>query len=400
MGSPFFPEPKPQPGPTAGSYTFGNNKSGKNKSRNPVSTAMNAFFGPNYKDPKSMPGPHKSGFIFPSSADPAKLNPARVQNDALEQARRQASASIPTAVNPTPDPTPVGADLDALYADVIGRTDEYNKTGLAAYDEALKRVQGNYDRSSAEMYQQYMNSRNKGNDMAAGLGASQDIYKDWDGNARRLQESTDLALADNRSFFDKMKGAQAANYQEFLAGLQAQKAQQEVDQGLAILDYMQAQEEAKKGGGRGSRGGGGGRSSGSATETANMSEQLFNVGDIETYNQLLATDPEMAAVYLASLQVSSGSPVVKELARRAQELADTELDYAPMKPKKGNNWAINAYNQYATSKNNKAQQEKDKRQQTINLVQGALQAAMGTSGLLGNPFVKADVKSKSSRRTQ
>jgi hypothetical protein len=298
-----------------------------------------AIFGSNTGlAPKKPAGqPYSSaGNMAPNKDNYAPSDPLNWQTIAAEQRAKANAAAMngtPTASNPVgsvgqpvespsaisaPEPvqpsTPSGIDVNALYDALIGKAKGYNDTGLAAYDESRDRVTGNYDRSNKEMYTQYMNSRNQAGDMASGLGASQDIYNNWDSGLRRVQENSDLALADNQSFFDKMKAAQNAAFQEYLAGVENDRVAKATEQNLAILDYMAGVNGTGGGSsGGGGRGGSGGSSSGDIKETAKQTDTVIDPEAYNTYLTLRATDPAAANLFYESYLASTGSPSVKAL---------------------------------------------------------------------------------------
>lgn len=297
-----------------------------------------AIFGQNTGlAPKPAGQPYSSaGNMAPNKDNYAPSDPLNWQTIAAEQRAKANAAALygtPTASNPVgsagqtgsapsagmaPEPvqpsTPTGLDINALYDALIGKAKGYNNTGLAAYDEGRDRVNSNYDRSNEEMYTQYMNSRNQAGDMASGLGASQDIYNNWDSGLRRVQENSDLARADSQSFFDKMKGAQNAAFQEYLASLENDRIAKTTEQNLAIMDYMAGINGTGGGGsGGGGRGGSGGSSSGSIKETAKQTDTVVDPEAYNTYLQLKATNPAAANAFYEAYLGSTGSPVVKDL---------------------------------------------------------------------------------------
>lgn len=348
-----------------------------------------------------------SGYMDPKWQNPTaqwdpttfniKQNPAAPAAVANNQRTAQMGAGIPTAAQPEAPTAPTGIDINALFDGVIGKTNEYNNTGLAAYDEALKRINGNYDRSNEEMYAQYMGSRNKANEMASGLGGvNPSIYNNWDSGLRRIQESSDLARADSQSFFDKMKAATDSQYQEFLQGLQNQKAQMETDQALAILDYMNAQAAAKSGGGGSGRRSGGGSGSGSITETAKQTDTVVDPEAYNTYLMLKATDPKSAELFYESYLASTGSPVVKALTetigKSAAELSANKYNPANEIFFNSTQNKINALtaNPYVAAPGAAKALNDKKNQNAANVAniataKNARNAALTFSGLFGNP---------------
>jgi hypothetical protein len=133
-----------------------------------------------------------------------------------------------------------------------------------------------------------------------------------------------------------------------------------------------------------------------------MDEKLFSVGDIEAYNELLASgDEEGAAAYLSMLQQSTGSPASKFAAAELARLKSTPITKAEPKTSSApgsfyKNVANNAYRTVANKKNTAAEQE---RQRKIAAAAAASAAFMKNSGIFGNPVVSTNVSSSSKNRT-
>ena len=130
-----------------------------------------------------------------------------------------------------------------------------------------------------------------------------------------------------------------------------------------------------------------------------MTEQLYSVGDIEAYNELMKTNPAAAAVYLSSLQKSTGSPLIKQLATQADEIAKVNPYVAPKKSS-GSGWASPALNKiFGAAANVATGVNTARKNQNQATIQAAIQAAMRNSGLMGNPTNTAKITSTSSRKT-
>lgn len=355
-----------------------------------------------------------SGYMDPKWQNPtAKWDPVTkniVQNPSTPTSSPvvapKTSSVAPSAVQapipstPLPDPR---NDLNPLYDAASKRIADMNSGLQGDFDKAIAAIMSQYERSSGDIYDRYMGTRSELDSSAAALGAKgEDIYKNYDPALRRVQENSDLqrnASIDLLNTLKTLRGQQSVDIQ---ASLEQQRAKAIADQTAQWVDLLAQVEQAKLAGASGGSGGGGrsgGGSSGSAKEAATMTEQLYSVGDIEAYNELMKTNPAAAAVYLSSLQKSTGSPLIKQLATQADEIAKVNPYVAPKKSS-GSGWASPALNKiFGAAANVATGVNTVRKNQNQATIQAAIQAAMKNSGLMGNPTNTAKITSTSSRKT-
>lgn len=355
-----------------------------------------------------------SGYMDPRWQNPtAKWDPVTkniVQNPSTPVSSPvvapKTSSGAPSAVQapipstPLPDPR---NDLNPLYDAASKRIADMNSGLQGDFDKAIAAIMSQYERSSGDIYDRYMGTRSELDSSAAALGAKgEDIYKNYDPALRRVQENSDLqrnASIDLLNTLKTLRGQQSVDIQ---ASLEQQRAKAIADQTAQWVDLLAQVEQAKLAGASGGSGGGGrsgGGSSGSAKEAATMTEQLYSVGDIEAYNELMKTNPAAAAVYLSSLQKSTGSPLIKQLATQADEIAKVNPYVAPKKSS-GSGWASPALNKiFGAAANVATGVNTARKNQNQATIQAAIQAAMRNSGLMGNPTNTAKITSTSSRKT-
>lgn len=310
------------------------------------------------------------------------------------------AVQAPIPSTPLPDPR---NDLNPLYDSASKRIADMNSGLQGDFDKAIAAIMSQYERSSGDIYNRYMGTRSELDSSAAALGAKgEDIYKNYDPALRRVQENSDLqrnASIDLLNTLKTLRGQQSVDIQ---ASLEQQRAKAIADQTAQWVDLLAQVEQAKLAGASGGSGGGGrsgGGSSGSAKEAATMTEQLYSVGDIEAYNELMKTNPAAAAVYLSSLQKSTGSPLIKQLATQADEIAKVNPYVAPKKSS-GSGWASPALNKiFGAAANVATGVNTARKNQNQATIQAAIQAAMKNSGLMGNPTNSAKITSTSSRKT-
>lgn len=162
--------------------------------------------------------------------------------------------------SPSPIGGPVGpslADLakqamDEKYAAVEGRINASMDTNQSAFAEAQEKMKAFYGKAAEDRKEPYAKGVTELAGNLANLGmdfTSGDLAKEWDKNERNLQENADLALANDQSWFEKMKTVNKDVYSQLLVELAQTK----------LAEEMAA--ASGGGGGGGGRGGGGGKSS-------------------------------------------------------------------------------------------------------------------------------------------
>ena len=355
-----------------------------------------------------------SGYMDPKWQNPtAKWDPVTkniVQNPSTPTSSPvvapKTSSVAPSAVQapipstPLPDPR---NDLNPLYDSASKRIADMNSGLQGDFDKAIAAIMSQYERSSGDIYNRYMGTRSELDSSAAALGAKgEDIYKNYDPALRRVQENSDLQRNASTDLLNTLKTLRGQQSVDIQASLEQQRAKAIADQTAQWVDLLAQVEQAKLAGASGGSGGGGrsgGGSSGSAKEAATMTEQLYSVGDIEAYNELMKTNPAAAAVYLSSLQKSTGSPLIKQLATQADEIAKVNPYVAPKKSS-GSGWASPALNKiFGAAANVATGVNTARKNQNQATIQAAIQAAMKNSGLMGNPTNSAKITSTSSRKT-
>lgn len=355
-----------------------------------------------------------SGYMDPKWQNPtAKWDPVTkniVQNQSTPTSspvvapkKTGVATSAPQAPIPsTPLPDPRN-DLNPLYDAASKRIADMNSGLQGDFDKAIAAIMSQYERSSGDIYNRYMGTRSELDSSAAALGAKgEDIYKNYDPALRRVQENSDLQRNASTDLLNTLKTLRGQQSVDIQASLEQQRAKAIADQTAQWVDLLAQVEQAKLAGASGGSGGGGrsgGGSSGSAKEAATMTEQLYSVGDIEAYNELMKTNPAAAAVYLSSLQKSTGSPLIKQLATQADETAKVNPYVAPKKSS-GSGWASPALNKiFGAAANVATGVNTARKNQNQATIQAAIQAAMKNSGLMGNPTNTAKITSTSSRKT-
>lgn len=356
-----------------------------------------------------------SGYMDPKWQNPtAKWDPVTkniVQNPSTPTSSPvvapKTSSVAPSAVQapipstPLPDPR---NDLNPLYDSASKRIADMNSGLQGDFDKAIAAIMSQYERSSGDIYNRYMGTRSELDSSAAALGAKgEDIYKNYDPALRRVQENSDLQRNASTDLLNTLKTLRGQQSVDIQASLEQQRAKAIADQTAQWVDLLAQVEQAKAAGSSSGGSGGGGRSgggsSGSAKEAATMTEQLYSVGDIEAYNELMKTNPAAAAVYLSSLQKSTGSPLIKQLATQADEIAKVNPYVAPKKSS-GSGWASPALNKiFGAAANVATGVNTARKNQNQATIQAAIQAAMKNSGLMGNPTNSAKITSTSSRKT-
>lgn len=354
-----------------------------------------------------------SGYMDPKWQNPtAKWDPVTkniVQNPSTPTSSPvvapKTSSVAPSAVQapipstPLPDPR---NDLNPLYDSASKRIADMNSGLQGDFDKAIAAIMSQYERSSGDIYNRYMGTRSELDSSAAALGAKgEDIYKNYDPALRRVQENSDLQRNASTDLLNTLKTLRGQQSVDIQASLEQQRTKAIADQTAQWVDLLAQVEQAKLTGASGGGGGGrsGGGSSGSAKEAATMTEQLYSVGDIEAYNELMKTNPAAAAVYLSSLQKSTGSPLIKQLATQADEIAKVNPYVAPKKSS-GSGWASPALNKiFGAAANVATGVNTARKNQNQATIQAAIQAAMRNSGLMGNPTDTAKITSTSSRKT-
>lgn len=314
-----------------------------------------------------------------------------------------ATSAVQAPIPSTPLPDPRN-DLNPLYDSASKRIADMNSGLQGDFDKAIAAIMSQYERSSGDIYNRYMGTRSELDSSAAALGAKgEDIYKNYDPALRRVQENSDLQRNASTDLLNTLKTLRGQQSVDIQASLEQQRAKAIADQTAQWVDLLAQVEQAKAAGSSSGGSGGGGRSgggsSGSAKEAATMTEQLYSVGDIEAYNELMKTNPAAAAVYLSSLQKSTGSPLIKQLATQADEIAKVNPYVAPKKSS-GSGWASPALNKiFGAAANVATGVNTARKNQNQATIQAAIQAAMRNSGLMGNPTNTAKITSTSSRKT-
>lgn len=409
-----------------GSQTPGN--TGTNKGRGsaspaqmmpqaePVKTPPSSYMDPKWQNPTAKFDPVTKNIVQkPSNPDPLNWKGIAAQmaaSNPVGGAGTGSGAQAVPAVNPAsafPDPR---TNLNPLYDAAAKRMMELN-TGLTGdFDAGIAAIKNNYRSTGQDQYDRYQGARADLDASAQGLNINpNEIYKGYDSSLRRIQENADLQRNASVDFMEKLKVLRGQQFTDMQASLEQQRAKALADQTAQWVDAISAMQQnalagssggGGGGGGRRSGGGGGSSSSGSATETAKMDEKLYSVGDIEAYNELLASgDEEGAAAYLSFLQQSTGSPASKFAASEVARLKSTPITRTVPRTTSATgsfykNAVNNAYRTNAAKKDTAAEKE---RQKKIAAAAAAAAAFMKNSGIFGNPVVSTNVNSSSKRKT-
>lgn len=220
----------------------------------------------------------------------------------------QEPAPDPYAVDLSKNPYPGYYDtlLDFIRNNANARPAEYAYTG-----EQFKR---NQDIANQQMYNMYTGSRQGADASATALGVDPAVISQYrDLAMRQSQENSDQSLADNLAWLSKMgilsKQQAEASLNQYAgekvtksAGWVASEQQRMADLQLANL---QAALKAKSGGG----GGGGRRGGGSSSKSDTSVTETSTLDDssLLAYQELAKTDPEAAAAYLNSFNLTMGT---------------------------------------------------------------------------------------------
>lgn len=399
-----------------GSQTPGN--TGTNKGRGsaspaqmmpqaePVKTPPSSYMDPKWQNPTAKFDPVTKNIVQkPSNPDPLNWKGIAAQmaaSNPVGGAGAGSGAQAVPAVNPAsgfPDPR---TNLNPLYDAAAKRMMELN-TGLTGdFDAGIAAIKNNYRSTGQDQYDRYQGARADLDASAQGLNINpNEIYKGYDSSLRRIQENADLQRNASVDFMEKLKVLRGQQFTDMQASLEQQRAKALADQTAQWVDAIAAMQQnalaGSSGGGGGGRGGGGGSSSKGLTETATQTEQLYSVGDIEAYNELMKTDPAAAAMYLTSLQKSTGSPLIKELATQGQTVANTPITKPKVNPSNSGNWMWDKAKNAAAKvgSNVKYGAQVSNKKLTQDAINKAIAAAMKNSGLMGNPTNQAKVTSSS-----
>lgn len=176
---------------------------------------------------------------------------------------------------------PVGPSLADLakqamndkYAAVEGRINSSSEANQSAFAEAQAKMAEFYGKAAEDRKEPYAKGVTELAGNLANLGmdfTSGDLAKDWDKNERNLQENADLALANDQTWFEKMKTVNKDVYSQLMVEL----AQAKLAEELAM-----ASGGSGGGGGRG-RGGGGSSKSGTGGTLSGDIQADTNFEDI------------------------------------------------------------------------------------------------------------------------
>jgi hypothetical protein len=172
------------------------------------------------------------------------------------------------------------AALDAKYAGIEGRVNTTMADNQSAYTAAQERMKGFYGEAAKDRTEPYATGMSELSGNLANLGmdfSQSDVAKDWDKNERNLQENADLALANDNSWFEKMKVVNKDIYDQMLMELAQAKLAEQTGGGSG----------GGGGGGRGGRGGRGGGGSGGGDKKL--------TGDIQADEDVVFDLPGLAA---------------------------------------------------------------------------------------------------------
>jgi len=221
---------------------------------------------------------------------------------------------------PGPDLAAIAkAMMDEKYSGIQGSIETGRDANKNAYQEAQDKMKAFYGKAAEARKEPFAAGVTELSDNLKNLGmdfSSTDTAKDWDKNERNLQENADLALANDQSWFEKMKTTNADLYNSMLVELAQTRMAEEM--------MAASGGGGSGGGGRGGGGRGGSSSSGENTltgdTTADENFLVENPGVIEALNGM---SPNTAARYSNQYDRNSGDvdSVLKEIAGQ-QVLAD------------------------------------------------------------------------------
>jgi hypothetical protein len=216
---------------------------------------------------------------------------------------------------------PKSTDLNPIYEALIKRIFEAGTNNESQVSESKKAIVDMYDKSSADMYKDYMNSQAGLQGSIAGLGVGS--TGDYDQVLRGIEENSNLAENSDLAYLEKMKNARKVNIQDMIVQANKDKVamqlQQELQQQQAMVDLIAAR---SGGGGSGGGRGGGSSSNGStsSSETATETSTLENAG---AYDVLMSIeDPTQRAAMLAYLDRAMGNDVTKAIAGDIDAITD------------------------------------------------------------------------------
>lgn len=222
------------------------------------------------------------------------------------------SAVTSSAVASAPvDPNKATNDmLDALYATLTGQVKETGAKNSGLYDAAMATINGNYEKSNSDIYKQYAGSRDSLTGAANNLGvdyAGSEMGQGYDLAMRRLQEMSDSNRNSDQSYLEKLKLLDQQGIASLLTGIQQEVVDKKAQAAKDLLEQMLKASSKSSGGGGGSRSGGG-SSSGKVSTKGTETMTTDNVGDIETYQALKATNPAAAQAYYNAYWKNEGDP--------------------------------------------------------------------------------------------
>lgn len=250
--------------------------------------------------------------------------------------------------------------VDKLYAALMASTKQTGIDNNALVDKSITDVKKNYSDATLDTYRAYQNSRDDLEGRSANLGVDLDASKmgeTWDASLRRMQEMSDSNLNSDLSYFEKMRLVKQAALDALMSGIEQDK--------LARVAAMRSGGGGSGGGGRGGSGGSKSSSSGSATET----QTVNNVGDVETYNALKATNPKAAQLYYNHYWSGGANSITATGSLLGAKTSTKQKSFF-------NPLAV--FNNASNGKNYDA----------------AIQAMQGTTGVWGNPKVVQKVSYK------
>ena len=144
------------------------------------------------------------------------------------------------------------AALAALISSFEGTVNKAKGESKTAYEEAIEAIEGYYASAAEGRGEEYASNFSALSDALANLDMSfedGDLAREWDADMQAIQEASDVALANDLAWFEKMQSAQNDMYNAMLIEMAAQQAI-----GSAVGG------SSGGGGGGGSGGGGGGGS--------------------------------------------------------------------------------------------------------------------------------------------
>lgn len=210
-----------------------------------------------------------------------------------------------------PETAPVGPSLqdlakqamDEKYAGMEGRINTSMDTNQSAFSEAQEKMKAFYGKAAEDRKEPYAKGVTELAGNLANLGmdfTSGDLAKDWDKNERNLQENADLALANDQSWFEKMKTVNKDVYSQLMVELAQTRLAEEAA-------------AASGGGGGGGRGGRGGSSS---------KGDVKLTGDVQTDSDIVFDNPGLAAA------IASMPDYLGEVARNTLERGGGDVNSA------------------------------------------------------------------------